>query len=644
MPVRTLTSSNGGHPLIHTTGGVASLSSRSFNLPRIKIAAASLLRHRLPSHQQHNSHVIACNLPREVLRKIFEACAHYSIGGEDPWSWVNISYVCSNWRQAALETPNLWRYIDFSHPRWYAITAVRAKTSSLQVVATVNEGNIRQLYRTLQLAHRIQHVHLVSQVEKITPLLETLAYPNLYLESLILDICVPENVPPHTVIYDPPCFPLNGPPLENLKYMELHCAPFYLLTPRCSSLTELRIHDLPHTERPTLRNFLLVLEQLQHLQFLTLDRSFPVEFQGPDESQALEAPIHLSRLKSLSLTGSLIEVASGLKFLTVPSSTRLICKICSVSDATNYAPKLAANLFAHPWPESNDAGLETMVFTAQEFGHRYTNTFQPNPDFRQSVRVRGFSSSEHGGAIVDFIIHPEEAGVIDDALMTTLDAILTALPIKAVQTLALQDLDIITQKSWPAILNAMPALCVIDIQGRAPSGLAWALLLNAKARPATFSSSSAQRKRRRRTNLQHMLVPKLNDLYLHNVDCSSGGFMVAARAPVNSHCDLDDSRFLDVLVAAITLRRRGDISLRSLCITRCTYVIKGSVQDASKSVSNLVFDCRGVVKEKDEAAIDENFPARYNYASEWGLSPGATLPQVRHYHRLRTLSPLRSKS
>lgn len=478
------------------------------------------------------------------------------------------------------------------------------------------------------------------------PLLETLAYPNLYLESLILDIRVPDNVPPRQSIYDPPCFPLNGPPLENLKYMELHCAPFYLLTPRCSSLTELRIHDLHLTERPTLRNFLLILKQLQYLQFLTLDRAFPVEFQDSNESQALEAPIYLPNLRTLSLTGSLNETANSLKFLTVPPSTRLICKICSVSGATNYASNLAVNLSAHAWPESNDAVLETMVFTAHEYGHRFTDTLQPNPDFRQSIRVRGFSSSEQSGPIIDFIIYPEEAGAADDAVMTTLHAILTALPIKAVHTLALQDLDIITQKSWPSILHAMPALCVIDIQGRAPSGLAWALLLNAKPRSIPLSSSSsssaAQRKRRRRTNLQHMLVPRLNDLYLHNVDCSSGGFMVAARAPVNSHCDLDDSRFLDVLVAAITLRRRGGISLRSLCITRCTYVMKGTIQDAHKFVSNLVYDCRGIVKEKDEAAIDENFPARYDHASQWGLSPEATLPQVRHYHRLRTLSPLKS--
>ena len=103
--------------------------------------------------------------------------------------------------------------------------------------------------------------------------------------------------------------------------------------------------------------------------------------------------------------------------------------------------------------------------------------------------------------------------------------------------------------------------------------------------------------------------------------------MVSLRSPVNSYLDLDDSRFLDVLVVGLTARSFFGLSLRSLSISRCEYVLHQSVENARKAVCHLVCDYRHNSKE----AADGQWPARYwdgRKFNNW---------QPRHFNRLRTL-------
>ncbi|KAF8958963.1 hypothetical protein BDZ97DRAFT_1667854 [Flammula alnicola] len=627
MPVQTISLAPSITSFGHNNAGSSSI--RPFNIPRFKSAATSLLRHgyRSTSNQaateskHHNRLILACALPEEVMRKMFIACAQLSVGRSDTWSWVNVSYVCSIWRRVALESPDLWRYVDFSHPKWYAITSARAKMSSLHVITTVTDENIRQLHRTLQLAHRIQDIHLGAPIQKIYPLLEILAHPNPSLESLILDIDIPQ---PHSLtdVYDPPSFPTSGPPLKNLKYLELHNAPFYLLTSRCTFLTHFHLHDLPLTERPTLRYFLFMLEQLTQLRFLTLDRAFPINIEF-DDIQALERPINLTKLECISLVGSVPEIANILECIKLPPSARLIGNICTSSNLKSTIWKLTESLSSHSCSRAEGVPLETLVLTGHESCPRYTDGFLLNPEFRQSFRIRAFSAGcEEGGAAIDLTISPEGHDPNDDGMITAMTAIWKALSLTHIHTLALQDVDIVTQKSWTPFLRTLPSLRVLDITGRAPSGLVWSLLLNTR--------SYGQRVKGKGEALR-LLVPRLNDIYLHNVDCSSGGFMVAPTAPINSHHDLDDSRFLDVLIASLNHRRRFGLCLRSLCIARCDFVLTKAVEEARKAVSYLVCDFRNVMKHEE---VDETFPARYR--TEWDLKRS----HPRHYHRLRTLIQL----
>ena len=559
-----------------------------------------------------------------MLREFFFACIRLAIQedsetSEGSWSWVNVSYVCSFWRRIALECQDLWRYIDFSHPKWHAITFGRAKTYPLHIQTTITDRNIRLLWRTLLFADRIEDIHLTGPIQHIYSLLSILSYPNPSLRSLIVDVRTPQDRSALDVC-EIPTFPTSELPLRNLTYMELHSAPFSLLTSRCTFLTHLHLHDLSLTERPTFQYFLVSLKKLERLQYLTLERAFPIN--DFDVSRTLDRRISLPRLKRINLGGSVTEIANLLDSIMIPASVCIICKVYTFVDLKASVWKFGRQLSAHSWTRTDrQPPLETLIVTRNESCSRFTDQFQPNPEFRQSVRFRVFRGDCEGGeAAFDITFDPEDNSSDDDLMITGLTASWKSLALSQVHTLALQNLDIVKQKTWLEYLRNLPSLRILGITGRPPSGLVWALLSNAKYQVPDMDENQLE-------GGDRFLVPKLNDIYLNKVDCSSGGFMVSLTSPVNSYLDLDDSRFLDVLVVGLTVRSNFGLTLRSLSISRCEYVLYQSVELARKAVCHLVCDHRHNVEE----SVDEQWPARYwdgfKFNDNW---------QPRHFHRLRT--------
>ena len=565
-----------------------------------------------------------------MLREIFFACTRLTvqedsseINAEGSWSWVNVSYVCSSWRRIALECQDLWRCIDFSNPKWHAITSGRAKICPLHIQTTITDRNISLLRRTLHLANRIEDIHLIGPIQHIYSLLALLTCPNPSLKSLIVDVRTPQD---RSALYicHPPTLPSGGPALRDLTYMELHSAPFSLLTPRCTFLTHLHLHDLPLTERPTFQYFLFKLEKLERLQYLTLDRAFPSN--DFDVSRRISLP----RLKRINLGGSVTEIANLLDSIMIPPSVCIICKVYTFVDLKAGVWKFCQQLSAHSWANTDgQSSLETLVVARNESCSRLTDEFQPNPEFRQSLRFRAFRQDCEGGeAAFDITFDPEDNNNSDDGddelMITALTATWKGLALSQVHILALQNLDIVTQRTWLEYLRTLPSLRILGITGRPPSGLVWALLMNAKHQVSDTDDEYQGAQVR-------LLVPKLNDIYLNKVDCSSGGFMVSHTAPINSYFDLDDSRFLDVLVAGLTARSFFGLSLRSLSISRCEYVLHESVENARKAVCHLVCDQRNSSNGKESAVVDEQWPARY--WDGWKFENW----QPRHFYRLRTV-------
>ncbi|KAF6762033.1 hypothetical protein DFP72DRAFT_594261 [Ephemerocybe angulata] len=749
-------------------------SNRSFSLPRIKVAASSLLNrndNRFTELRQQNLQRAACRLPEHVLRHIFELCASTTVGSPDSelslasprgrsggigsgtstWSWVMITYVCHTWRQTALNFPELWRFVDFSHLRWSGITLSRSKMQSLCIHAVVGRHNLQQLHRTLQFAHQIESVRLDSSLHHIHGLLDTLVHPNPSLESITVRV----NTAGHGVegqVYPLPACPLVGPDLPAMQYLELHSAPFYLISERFISLKELHVYDLTTCERPTLHQFLSTLSKYTHLEHLTLENAFPlstnsVPFPGaqPLSCSPSTSPFHspstsppsapsvkpcspfrethvtLPHLSTLSLTGTIPEITMILDSLTLPDDVSITCTITSLADWQQSVPKLAQTLNIHSWASATAGyAMETLVLSGIEEdayppamrGVVYGGAHTVTPLTAKGVRIRGFNSQSSTTPFFDLAIGPDADPDFssDEVMVHTLTAIWKALPLANVHTLVLHDFDIVTQKTWTQFLKNLPSLRVLDVTGHAPSGFVWALLLNADACIQREERERERREKREKKKLaslrgrsaspnmegaspplsplpptspltpapsssRMLFAPKLTDIYLHGVDCSSGGYMVAQGAPINSHWDLDDSRFLDVLLACLQMRsqahwmlgtsprsastplfsvssRSGSpvlqpmfastSKLRSLSLANCKAVPRHAAHLLKEFVAHCVWDHRGMLNEAEDNGL-----ARYRKVgsdlTSGNRSPGAVdvhgygKEGVRHYYRLKTL-------
>ncbi|KAG6829914.1 hypothetical protein H0H92_002937 [Tricholoma furcatifolium] len=555
-----------------------------------------------------------CNLPREVLQRIFISCAQMSF--QSPaWSWSYISLVCSSWREAALDCPELWTYIDFSHPRWTALSLRRSKNLPIYVRATVNSDNQQDIYRTLHSKPFIRDIHIISSVYDIGPLMGALQNPNCSIESLIVNVTRPHNTN-QDLRYSKRSTPPPGPRLTSMMYLELHRTPLNLVSPRFTNLRHLSLHYLPFSERPSRQDFLTLLERFVMLEHLTLVHAFPKNV--VTGSSASKRILNLPNLNVVSLTGSSQELASILDCLDLPPTGLIRCHVDRMGDTKANFLRFAKTIGSHFEQSAQEMPLHTLILNGQEESKRFTDANTLNPDFQQSLRLRAFGPTEDVEPLLDLILGPDANTIHDHVIISSLISIWDSLPLMTVHTLSVQKLDIVPQKSWPQLLKPLPMLRVLEIAGYYPSGLLWALLLNARSHSHLEYDDT-----------DSLLLPALEDVYLHKVDCSSGGLM-ASPSGINSYCDLDDSRFLEVLLAYLEDRQRCSLPIRSLSISHCLNVFVKVLSDVTACVSHLLWDHRGRFKE-GLMKLETERPVAYR--SHW---PSQT-PTQRHYFRLQKL-------
>ncbi len=81
-------------------------------------------------------------LPPELLAKTFVHCVRWSTPS-NPWlekptsSWIKVSHVCRNWRDVALNTPQLWSFVDFDKVDLAKEFLVRSKAIPISAQITL---------------------------------------------------------------------------------------------------------------------------------------------------------------------------------------------------------------------------------------------------------------------------------------------------------------------------------------------------------------------------------------------------------------------------------------------------------------------------------------------------------------------------
>lgn len=546
---------------------------------------------------QRNRELPACKLPDDLYSLIFMECTRFPLKFLENWSWMNVSYVCSTWRNAALRCRRLWASVDFTSHRRTIASLDRAKGLPVSIRTVANRRNYRQLRSVLTTAHQIQDIHIDSSFDDIQPLLESIAHPNPTLTSLTINILSTDS----SHCYSRPIFP-SCRTLPNLQIAHLNAAPLYLLPPNLPSLTDLTLCNLPHSESRT--SFFRLLSSLSQLQRLTV-------LQCTMPSGSLPAQVHLPNLLYLKVGGSLEQVADFLEFVTITPSCQLSCSLHKLDKVPENLWRFCQSIGSFSSASNEDVPIETLALSCDEESTRFTTSYEPNPEFRQSIRVHAFGpKGTLGHAAFDITIGPGDQTIPDDIMIRTLSGILRALVLTRVQTLSMQNVDVITQKAWTEFLRALPQLRVLVIKGYAPFGLMWALLMDVTSIGP---------------GIPRFLIPRLDDVYLYDVDCSSGSLMVSPKEQVNSHSNMDDSRFIDVLVTCLRRRRRHKVGLRSLTVTRCDRVSQMALEDARRLVPHLVWDIRGRMKQEPSATYRNVYP-------------DVPMNDARHYERLKALT------
>lgn len=114
----------------HYTGdlnGLASAASLEVELQQVRLKILRLLDHAAALNQKYNSFNLVCNLPPEVLLRIFALCT-YRHDLSNARRWLGFSQVCSEWRRWALGDPSLWAHLDCSTPKLASLMSSRIQS------------------------------------------------------------------------------------------------------------------------------------------------------------------------------------------------------------------------------------------------------------------------------------------------------------------------------------------------------------------------------------------------------------------------------------------------------------------------------------------------------------------------------------
>ncbi|KAF8555351.1 hypothetical protein OG21DRAFT_911351 [Imleria badia] len=125
----------------------------------------------LSSHlytQRSNTFSFISHLPTEILAGIFILCARDYDGEDEDLSlptWVNVSYVCHQWREVALNYPALWTYVSAMSPRWTEEFLDRSKKALLKIRIKVRYATnvspwLNFLEKVMHQVERIQELSL----------------------------------------------------------------------------------------------------------------------------------------------------------------------------------------------------------------------------------------------------------------------------------------------------------------------------------------------------------------------------------------------------------------------------------------------------------------------------------------------------
>lgn len=282
---------------------------------------------------ERNRLVPISKLPPEVLCAVL----FYATLEVEHKKWIKLSHVCRHWRYLSLRYPSLWANPPLGCIRWTEIMLARSKAVGLTLQTRNDDAldsefasNIIQSLSNIFQNHnsRIQHININLSLEN-TSLLKRLPSFMPRLESLV--IAVPD-VGQHLLTsssdtmqdYDFRIMDESLCDMDRLRQMELTGIQINWDLHLPSTLTILKLHNIPNDNIPQMNKLQDILERMPLLQSLDLADVLP-DIANPLMSLR---DIQLPKLQTLRLSAGLGELECLLQHLTFPSTTvvELVCK------------------------------------------------------------------------------------------------------------------------------------------------------------------------------------------------------------------------------------------------------------------------------------------------------------------------------
>ena len=232
-------------------------------------------------------------------------------------SWVNVSYVCSHWRNIALNFPSLWIYHFNLSLRWTEELLLRSKQASLKIscFSPFCEPQTTDLWwsnlvdNLLEHSGRIQELHLCLLPE-LLPITHSLCAHRLE------DLDIQFHWRPDWSLA------ITGGDTPVLRTLRLSCCPLPWYSLNLSKLNSLSLHHAP--VQLHMADFLALLSGMQDLTLLNLERVLP-SARGFLASGGLgDSPkIDLPHLALLAVVAPLSTVVALLSSVNIPLKTHL---------------------------------------------------------------------------------------------------------------------------------------------------------------------------------------------------------------------------------------------------------------------------------------------------------------------------------
>ena len=278
------------------------------------------------------------SLPPEILTDIFASfCLPGipSLGGK-PYRHIarlRVSHVCHQWREIALNQPQLWSHINFDTVSLAGASEILVRAKSVPLYMEIWVSGQDEDDRLGQFLNQVQvhlpHVHhLCIGTEFVGTtyggLLNTLISPAPTLEYLSLSFQQDENsriadeqlIDPDIQVFDT----LFGGSTPRLSCLKLCNCNISWKSPLFKGLTSLEILTPNQMARPTLAVWLDTLDEIPQLRTLTLHSASPVATRFPFD---VERTITLPSLTHLNISASLQDCALASAHLTLPALASL---------------------------------------------------------------------------------------------------------------------------------------------------------------------------------------------------------------------------------------------------------------------------------------------------------------------------------